>query len=439
MSERMTQVDPTFQAWLLEGPERGPADGLETTLAATRRVEQRPPWAIAEWWRPASWISPGRSRTLAIALLVVAITVLALVAFVIGSQHRLPPPFGPAANGRIVYDTGIGGEVYLANADGTNPKRIDGEGIERWPVFSPDGTKIAFWTRPVVGQAGQNASNNALNVPFHIVVTNADGSDPHVIGGGRTFHACCPRPVAWSPDSRSIAFVVWAGGNDELWVLQVDGPGPAGPLISDGSSHQQPSWSPDGQWIAVAEEKPGDPSIHAIVAIHPDGKGRLELHTQRQIGEDEGAFGAALGWSPDSARLAYARGRDPAAPDDPTYDALLEVVGLDGVERRVFSESSGWLDDLSWSPDGRSIAVLVGESETSIQVIDLATGIARPISRCSSHYDSALRWSPDGRYLVDACPERHGLVSATGSSDISEPTIALPADAETIDIQRVAP
>jgi hypothetical protein len=82
---------------------------------------------------------------------------------------------------------------------------------------------------------------------------------------------------------------------------------------------------------------------------------------------------------------------------------------------------------------------LVGESETSIQVIDLATGIARPISRCSSHYDSALRWSPDGRYLVDACPERHGLVSATGSSDISEPTIALPADAETIDIQRVAP
>jgi len=57
------------------------------------------------------------------------------------------------------------------------------------------------------------------------------------------------------------------------------------------------------------------------------------------------------------------------------------------------------------------------------------------VSAVDAQHPEALIGGPQ----LDACPERHGLVSATGSSDISEPTIALPADAETIDIQRVAP
>ena len=163
------------------------------------------------------------------------------------------------------------------------------------------------------------------------------------------------------------------------------------------------------------------------------------FHQQRSAGEDEGGFGGALRWSPDSSRLAYTRGADPDAQSDPRYAGLLQVVGLDGIERTVFEEPSGWLNDLSWSPDGRSIAVMVGDPQTSIQVIDPATGTSRPIARCATHYTAALRWSPDGRYVVDACPDGPGLFAADGSENTSEPAIALPSDAEAIDIQRLAP
>jgi TolB protein len=439
MSERMSPIDPAFQAWLVDGPDRGPADGLEAALAATRGVRQRPSWTVADWWRPASWLSSMRSRTLAIALLVIALFAVALVALVVGSQHRLPPPFGLAANGRIVYDTGIGGGVFLANADGTDPQPVPGEGIGRRPIFSPDGTKLAFWTRPVVTAAGQSGSNNALLFPFHLYVANADGSGGHAIAGGRTFRLCCPGPVAWSPDSRSVAFLVWSRDQDEIWVIPVDGPGPRSPLISNPSHHLGPSWSPDGRWLAFVEDTPGDPWIHKIVVMHPDGTDRRVLHTQRSVNPDEATFGGAFQWSPDSTRLAYIRGADPDHPSDPPNAGLLEIVDLDGAERRLVAEESGWLNDLSWSPDGRSIAVMVGDPETSIHVIDVASGDSRPIAQCSVHYDAPLRWSPDGRYLINPCPDAPGLYPADATDYVSQPAVAMPSQAAEIDIQRLAP
>jgi len=440
MTRPSEALDRALAAWVREGPDRGPNEVLEAALARTRTVPQRPAWRF-----PGRWLAGlGTPRRLpapfAVAGVVVLLLIAALVAIlVVGSTRRLPPPFGPAANGRIVSDTGIGGEVFLAEADGTNPLRIPGEGIGRRPVFSPDGTKLAFWTRPVVGQAGQNGSNNALLNPFHLYVTNADGSEAHAVAGGRTFRLCCPGPVAWSPDSRSIAFLVWDPNFDETWVIPIDGPGPAGPLISNGSHHLGPSWSPDGRWIAFVEDTPSDALIHKIVVMHPNGTDRRVLHSQRSIDPDEPTFGGALQWAPDSTRLAYVRGRDPDDPADPPHAGLLEVVGLDGLERRLMAEENGWLNDLSWSPDGRSLAVMVGDPSTSIHVVDVASGDSRPIAQCSVHYDAPLRWSPDGRYLIDDCPDAPGLYPADATEYVSEPAVALPSQAAEIDIQRVAP
>ena len=45
MNESMDRV---LADWLNEGPENGPREGLERTLAATRRVGQRPGWTFPE-------------------------------------------------------------------------------------------------------------------------------------------------------------------------------------------------------------------------------------------------------------------------------------------------------------------------------------------------------------------------------------------------------
>lgn len=45
-------LDRMLDAWLLEGPERGPEGGLDRAFAASRRTSQRPAWFFLERWLP---------------------------------------------------------------------------------------------------------------------------------------------------------------------------------------------------------------------------------------------------------------------------------------------------------------------------------------------------------------------------------------------------
>jgi hypothetical protein len=83
-------------------------DYAETLLARTAATRQRPGWLFPGRWIPMTAISerlnaaprvPWRALALA-ALLLIGLIATALF---VGSERRLPPPFGPAANGAIPY------------------------------------------------------------------------------------------------------------------------------------------------------------------------------------------------------------------------------------------------------------------------------------------------------------------------------------------------
>ena len=88
MNESMDRV---VADWLHEGPERGPREGLERALAATRRVGQRPGWTLPERWIPMQ-LTMTRTRSqrpiFAIATLALLIVALVATALYIGSQRR---------------------------------------------------------------------------------------------------------------------------------------------------------------------------------------------------------------------------------------------------------------------------------------------------------------------------------------------------------------
>ena len=113
------------------------------------------------------------------------------------------PPVGPAGNGSIV--TGVGTEVYwLANADGSDPHRLDiGLGQSISPVFSPDGTKLAFMTR--VGAM----------TPYSLFVANADGTGARSVTGDMKVVTSELAGITWSPDGRTLIFA----SSDELGPL----------------------------------------------------------------------------------------------------------------------------------------------------------------------------------------------------------------------------
>ncbi len=69
----------------------------------------------------------------------------------------------------------------------------------------------------------------------------------------------------WSPDGRYIAYSSDRGGKFDVWVQQVSGGDPI--QITKGPGHHwQPDWSPDGKYIAYRSEE-ADGGIYIVPAL----------------------------------------------------------------------------------------------------------------------------------------------------------------------------
>lgn len=101
-----------------------------------------------------------------------------------------------------------------------------------FPVWSPDGTKIAY-VREVVPAGATPPLGRS-----HLYVMNADGSDPRRVGLGEDVS----RPPAWSPDGTRIAYTSGLYTSDlQVRVVNLDGTGDR--FVAHGSA---PAWRPTG-------------------------------------------------------------------------------------------------------------------------------------------------------------------------------------------------
>lgn len=60
-----------------------------------------------------------------------------------------------------------------------------------------------------------------------------------------------------------------------------------------------PKWSPDGRWIAFAEQTEDNGWLHSVFVMKPDGQGARRLTFHHDVTATPGT------WSPDSRRLVY--------------------------------------------------------------------------------------------------------------------------------------
>ncbi|HLL74203.1 MAG TPA: carboxypeptidase regulatory-like domain-containing protein, partial [Pyrinomonadaceae bacterium] len=140
-------------------------------------------------------------------------------------SHDREASFSPDG-GKIVFVStrpGGDGDIYVMNADGTNPTRLTTTGGGD-PSFSPDGSKIAF-------------TDASSGISAAVAVMNADGTNKVSL----TDNSASDSSPAFSPDGTKIVFKSDRDGNDEVYVMNADGSGPMR-LTSDGGEDGSPAW-----------------------------------------------------------------------------------------------------------------------------------------------------------------------------------------------------
>jgi Tol biopolymer transport system component len=145
------------------------------------------------------------------------------------------PVFSPDGT-KIAFQSARDGnqEIYVMNADGSGaPTNISNNpALDSLPDFSPDGTSLTF---------GSNRDGDV-----DIWAMNADGSDP--VNLTRTLTLTSDRWSAWSPDGTKVVF--WSGigsglGSEaEIYTVTTDGSGTLVNLTHNQAADAEPDWGP---------------------------------------------------------------------------------------------------------------------------------------------------------------------------------------------------
>jgi Tol biopolymer transport system component len=250
----------------------------------------------------------------------------------------------PSSHSLAYAASGRGGEldIFVARPDGSDPINLTNDSVNNAsPVWSPDGTQIAF--------IQQDASGTETSV----YVMRSDGSEAHslVDGPGSELQP------AWSPDGDVIAYVSASDGSPDIRVINSDGSNDQLLIDREGVT-EYPEWSPDGTQIAFASD---NGTNREIFVMNADGSG------VRALTEDS-ANDRLPSWSPNGEQIVFVR----TVSDS---DAELFVMNADGTQvENLWTASDGQkgtlISDTEWTSGGDILfSAASGASGYTLQTI----------------------------------------------------------------------
>jgi imidazolonepropionase-like amidohydrolase/Tol biopolymer transport system component len=187
-----------------------------------------------------------------------------------------------------------------------------------------------------------------------------------------------------SPDGQLLVFM--AAG--DVWRQPLAG-GPAERIAGGGAPRRDPAISPDGRWLAFAENESGRRYVRAYDLVGQQG---LDLAA---LGDR--SWGLLPSWSRDGQRVVFQQ-------SDALFGPLaLRVARLGGgaAPERVAEGSAGWTARPHFAGDGQSLYFTARfESLGALYSLALTAG-AKPVALTdlSGHVSDGLL-SPDGTWLA---------------------------------------
>jgi tricorn protease len=275
----------------------------------------------------------------------------------------------------FVSDREAGGltNIWRVSENGGKADRVTTfkTGDVRWPAISADGKMIVFehdfgiWKLDV-------ASKRATPITLNIEAETQEN-----LAEMQSFSSQADE-YDLAPSSRRIAISI----HGEIFTAPVD----EGDLkqITDGAARERGvGYSPDGKWLAYVSDQSGREEIY-IVPI--DGSGPAQKVT------DIDTLKTSYNWSPDSKEIVFTSSDDKLRK---LTVATKQIAVLD-------TSRYGGFGTPVWSPDGKWIAYSKSDaSRTSDVYLVAASGAEKEPHKVTfdSYNDSNPKFGPDGRKL----------------------------------------
>ena len=177
-------------------------------------------------------------------------------------------PYG----GLIAFQRGT--QIWLMNADGTDQRALVTTESNADPSWSPWGDRIAF------------TCTRGFATTDICVVEVATGAVTNLTPGGRN-----DSHPDWSPDRQTIIFSsapAGSGGDDGLYTIEPNALIPSPKLFFDqpGTDETDPSWSPNGLWVAFAGQAEAL-GLSDIYVMSTEGFGITPFRTTADLAWDD--------------------------------------------------------------------------------------------------------------------------------------------------------
>ena len=290
------------------------------------------------------------------------------------------------------------------------------------PHLSPDGKLVAYVTTTIDQKQNRRHSS--------IWLTATDGSRPPWQFTTSTQSSTSPR---WSPDGQSLAFLSTRPAGSatpseapkaQIYILSMQG-GEARRVTNLKNGAGSFQWSPDGTRL-VCLVRTGPSDLHTEVAERSDVRHYKNISYKFN---DTGWFddrrshlwvidvktGAAKQitsgndwndtdpqWSPDGTKIAFVSDRTGKAFDD-SRNTDVWVIAAEGGPLTKISDHAEPDRSPRWSPDGKTIAFVGSDRETShpkIYIVPSAGGAPSQLAAIALDLiPSELDWAEGGRAI----------------------------------------
>ncbi len=300
----------------------------------------------------------------------------------------------------------------------------------RQAAISPDSKHVA-WVEDSLSAAGEiNGSA--------IYVQELAGPKPHRVSANVDATAS-EDSIAWSPDSRRIAFLSDGGSSAQSQLYIADADGHAVRKLTNLTGFlASPSWSPDGKSVALLFTENAPRAAGPLMPMVPEtGVIESKVYEQRLTVVDVASgrvrqispadmYVYEYDWSPDSRSFAVTAAH--GSGDANWYVARLYTLASDSGEMKDIYTPRLQIAVPRWSPDGKAIGFIEGlmsdEGFTGgdIFVIPASGGRARDVTPNIAASPAGIYWrSPQDMLFTENIDGEVGISSLDLGSAKSTP------------------